>query len=198
MATQKPAQDELPEVGKTPGAAEGDLETVEEDLRQKEEQGLSGKEDPMANMQTRGQGAMATTEERCAPCREGSPPATSQERAEWMKKLPGWAIQETNGIPELERVFKFKDFRGALDFTVVLGRIADDQDHHPTVVLEWGRATVRWSTHKIKNLHRNDFIMAAKTDEIYSRRFSQEKAPKDKVQEASEESFPASDAPAWR
>jgi 4a-hydroxytetrahydrobiopterin dehydratase len=107
-------------------------------------------------------------EETCAPCRGGDPPASPEQRKEWLETLPEWSIEpDGSGIPELRRTFKFKDFKEALDFTVKLGELAEKQDHHPAVLVEWGRATVRWSTHKIKNLHRNDFVMAAKTDALY-------------------------------
>ncbi|GIT13487.1 MAG: hypothetical protein CM1200mP35_03070 [Chloroflexota bacterium] len=71
-------------------------------------------------------------------------------------------------IPKLDRVFKFKNFVDALAFTNVIGDLAEEQGHHPKLITEWGRVQVTWWTHKIRNLHRNDFVMAAKTDQIYS------------------------------
>ena len=64
----------------------------------------------------------------------------------------------------MERTFKFKDFAEALSFTNKIGRIAEEEAHHPLILTEWGKVTVTWWTHKIKGLHHNDFIMAAKTD----------------------------------
>ena len=67
----------------------------------------------------------------------------------------------------MDRVFKFKDFKVALEFTNELGTLAEDQGHHPRMITEWGRVQVTWWTHKIRNLHRNDFVMAAKSDQIF-------------------------------
>jgi 4a-hydroxytetrahydrobiopterin dehydratase len=81
-------------------------------------------------------------------------------------QVPDWAIQH-DGIKRLEREFKFRNFAEALLFTNKVGRLAETEDHHPSLLTEWGRVTVTWWTHKIKGLHRNDFIMAAKTDRLY-------------------------------
>jgi 4a-hydroxytetrahydrobiopterin dehydratase len=81
-------------------------------------------------------------------------------------EIPGWAIVEREGIPRLERAFTFPSFAAALAFTNRVGEIAEQEAHHPAITTEWGRVTVTWWTHKIKNLHRNDFIMAAKTDAL--------------------------------
>jgi pterin-4a-carbinolamine dehydratase len=70
--------------------------------------------------------------------------------------------------PGLQRVFKFKNFAQALDFTNKVGDLAEAEDHHPALTTEWGKVTINWWTHKIRGLHRNDFIMAAKTDGLYS------------------------------
>ena len=104
---------------------------------------------------------------RCVPCRGDAPPATGEEIAAYRKEVPDWQIVEREGVPRLERTFAFKDFVQALEFTNQVGAAAEVQDHHPVLVTEWGRVKVSWWTHKIKGLHRNDFIMAAKTDAIY-------------------------------
>jgi 4a-hydroxytetrahydrobiopterin dehydratase len=72
-----------------------------------------------------------------------------------------------DGIKRLERLFKFKDYAEAVAFTNKIAAIAEEEDHHPRIVLEWGRVTVQWWTHVVKGLHRNDFIMAAKSDEMF-------------------------------
>ena len=82
-------------------------------------------------------------------------------------EVPDWTVVEKDGIPRLERQFKLKNFAQALEFTNRVGAIAEAEDHHPALLTEWGQVTVTWWTHKIKGLHRNDFIMAAKTDELY-------------------------------
>jgi 4a-hydroxytetrahydrobiopterin dehydratase len=69
----------------------------------------------------------------------------------------------------LSRRFRFDDFANALAFTNALGKLAEEEDHHPALLTEWGRVTVTWWTHKIRGLHRNDFVMAAKADELYRR-----------------------------
>jgi len=84
-----------------------------------------------------------------------------------MLHIIGWQAREMDGVDRLEKVFKFKDFLEAMAFTNRIAVIAEEQGHHPLITTEWGGVTVQWWTHKIKGLHRNDFIMAAKTDEIF-------------------------------
>ncbi len=103
---------------------------------------------------------------KCVTCRADSPAANEADLAEWLPQLPEWHIVERDGIRQLERAFKFKNFVQALAFTNRVGELAEAEDHHPDLLTQWGRVTVWWSTHAIKNLHRNDFIMAAKTDDI--------------------------------
>ena len=109
---------------------------------------------------------MALDEMRCEPCRGGIPPLTGIEIDEYYKQLQSWSVVEKGGIKRLERSFKFKDFSEALDFTNKVGDIAEKEGHHPDILTEWGMVTVSWWTHKIRGLHRNDFIMAAKTDAL--------------------------------
>lgn len=78
----------------------------------------------------------------------------------------GWKVVERNGVPRLRRKFTFKGFQPALDFTVAVGRIAEEQGHHPRIVTQWGSVTVDWWTHKINGLHNNDFIMASRIDSL--------------------------------
>lgn len=104
--------------------------------------------------------------ERCVACRSDAPHVTEREIAQLMPVIPEWTLIERDGIPCLERVFRFKGYRQALAFTRQVGEIAEDEGHHPAILTEWGKVTVSWWTHAIKGLHRNDFIMAAKTDQI--------------------------------
>lgn len=92
---------------------------------------------------------------------------TEAEVAELYPQVPLWLVVERDGIKRVERIFKFDNFAKALEFTIKVGQIAEDEGHHPAILTEWGRVTVTWWTHKIKGLHRNDFIMAAKTDRLY-------------------------------
>ena len=105
--------------------------------------------------------------EKCVACRRDSLPVTEQEVAELQPEVAQWDLITEDGIKKLDRVFRFSDFRQALDFTDALGELAETQGHHPRLVTEWGRVKVTWWTHKIRNLHRNDFIMAAKSDQFY-------------------------------
>ena len=106
---------------------------------------------------------------KCVACRGGEPTLTDEEIAELLPNVPAWTVVDRgDGIRRIERRFRFKDFAGALAFTDEIGRIAEGEGHHPAVLTEWGRVTVTWWTHKIRGLHRNDFIMAAKTDALAS------------------------------
>lgn len=104
--------------------------------------------------------------ERCEACRKGAPKVTEEEIAELKPQIPDWTLVEKDEIPRLERVFTFPDFSHAVAFTVRVAMLAEVEGHHPALLTEWGRVTVSWWTHKIRGLHRNDFIMAAKTDEL--------------------------------
>ena len=105
--------------------------------------------------------------EKCAACRRDSPRVTEAEIAELLPQVPDWKIEAADdGVPRLVRTFPFPDFVRALAFTQKVGEIAEEQGHHPAILTEWGRVTVSWWTHAIKGLHHNDFIMAAKTDEL--------------------------------
>lgn len=103
---------------------------------------------------------------QCVPCRGGEPTLTAAEIADLHPQVPDWQVMNRDGVQQLERVFRFKNFGEALAFTNRVGEIAENEGHHPALVTEWGRVTVTWWTHKIKGLHRNDFIMAAKTDTL--------------------------------
>ena len=105
--------------------------------------------------------------EKCSACRKGAPLITEAEIAELKPQIPQWQILVREGIPRLERVFLFRNFAEALAFTVKAGELAERENHHPAILTEWGRVTVTWWTHVIGGLHRNDFIMAAKTDALY-------------------------------
>lgn len=107
------------------------------------------------------------TQEKCTACRRGDPPLTQAEIDSLKGLLPQWEVIETEGVLRLQRVYNFKNFTQALIFTNRVGAIAEEQDHHPALLTEWGKVTVTWWTHAVGGLHRNDFIMAAKTDQLY-------------------------------
>lgn len=102
----------------------------------------------------------------CVPCRGGVPPLTKDEIAAYMPQVPGWRLLEKDGIARLSREFKFKDFRAALDFANRVGELAEREQHHPDLLVAWGKVGVETWTHKIRGLHPNDFILAAKIDAL--------------------------------
>ena len=104
----------------------------------------------------------------CAPVRKEDRPLSEDEIREYAREIPEWKVVEREGIKRLEREFRFKNFSAALAFTVQVGELAEAEDHHPALLTEWGRVTAAWWAHRIGGLHRNDFIMAAKTDEVYA------------------------------
>ena len=104
--------------------------------------------------------------QNCVPCGGNSPPISAAELAELKPRIPAWQIIEQNGEAHLQRVYKLRDFKAALALTQRVGEVAEAEGHHPAILTEWGRVTVTWWTHAINGLHRNDFIMAAKTDQI--------------------------------
>lgn len=108
----------------------------------------------------------ALAEMQCEPCRADSPAATEDEKREWLAEIPDWTIRNVDGMDRLSRSYKFKNFVEALDFTNRVGALAEEHDHHPLLITEWGKTTVEWWTHSIGGLHRNDFILAAKTDKL--------------------------------
>ena len=107
------------------------------------------------------------TRMKCVACRRDAPKATEEEIAEFLLQTPEWELVERDDIKRLERVFKFDEFPQALSFTNKVGELAEAEGHHPALLTEWGRVTATWWTHKIRGLHRNDFIAAAKTDRLY-------------------------------
>ena len=104
--------------------------------------------------------------ESCSACRPGSPRVTQADAEALLAALPDWKVVDVDGMDVLSADFAFATFRAALDFANQVGDLADAADHHPEIVVEWGRARVRWWTHTINGLHRNDFIMAARTSAV--------------------------------
>jgi len=100
----------------------------------------------------------------CVPCRGGVPPLSGAELDGLHAQLGGdWRVIDGH---HLERDYRFDDFRQALDFTVRVGEMAEEQNHHPDMVLSWGRVKVTIWTHKIDGLTESDFVFAAKADEL--------------------------------
>jgi 4a-hydroxytetrahydrobiopterin dehydratase len=110
---------------------------------------------------------MNLAEKTCTPCRGGVPPLTAQQAEELRAQSPQWAL--VDDAHRIERTFRFRDFREALTFVQKVGELAEFEGHHPDVNFGWGYAMVSLRTKKIKGLHENDFIMAAKIDRLAQR-----------------------------
>lgn len=104
--------------------------------------------------------------QKCESCHADAPKIDEAELAYLISKIPDWKVEVRNNIMQLERIFKFKNFKQAIAFTNRVGDMAEEQGHHPALLTEWGKVTVTWWSHSIKGLHQNDFICAAKTDEL--------------------------------
>jgi len=104
------------------------------------------------------------SQETCEACRPDAPKVTDQELPVLLEQAPNWHTENRDGVLQLERQYDFKNFVEALAFANRIGELAEQANHHPAILVEWGKVTVTWWTHKIGGLHRNDFIMAARTD----------------------------------
>lgn len=101
----------------------------------------------------------------CEACRADAPRISDTDLRALMPKIPDWGIVVVDEVMRLEREYKFKDFAQAMAFSNRVGDIAEAEGHHPAILTEWGKVTVTWWSHKIRGLHKNDLIMAARTDE---------------------------------
>jgi len=111
---------------------------------------------------------MATLREsKCVPCKGGVAPLAPDAIGKFASQVPEWQVMKVNGVDRIMRQFKFKTWRDALDFVTKVGGMADEEAHHPDIYLAFGKVRVEVWTHKIKGLHENDFIIAAKTDQFY-------------------------------
>lgn len=110
---------------------------------------------------------MSLSKETCSACNADAPKVTDEEMEELRQEIPEWKLVEEDGEEKLQRQFSFDDFAAALKFTNAVGDLAESMDHHPALLTEYGKVTVTWWTHKIGGLHRNDFVCAARTDELY-------------------------------
>ncbi len=106
------------------------------------------------------------SKEQCEACRADAPKVSDEELSTLMKEIPEWQPVTEDGILKLRRSYSFKNFVAALDFANQVGELAEKANHHPDILVEWGKTTVTWWSHKIKGLHRNDFILAAQCDEL--------------------------------
>ena len=102
--------------------------------------------------------------QKCVACRADAPRVTDDELPDLLKQIPDWQPVTDNSVLKLNKVFNFDNYLDAISFTNKIAQLAEEEDHHPAILLEWGRVEVTWWTHKIGGLHKNDFIAAAKTD----------------------------------
>ena len=101
----------------------------------------------------------------CEACRIDAPIVSDNEASKLIKEIEGWDLIN-DGIKKLKKEFSFSNYSDSVDFSNKVADMADKEDHHPQIILEWGKVTVIWWSHKIKGLHKNDFICAAKTNKI--------------------------------
>jgi len=106
---------------------------------------------------------MSLSEKHCIPCRGGVPPLAGEELERLRAQLPEWQVVDGH---HLLRTFTFPDFRTALDFVNRAGAIAEEEGHHPDLLLSWGKVEVKTWTHKIDGLTESDFILAAKIEKL--------------------------------
>lgn len=104
---------------------------------------------------------------KCVPCTVDTPPLRGEELQRLFNLLEDWELSEEK---EIHKVFKFKNFKEALAFVNDIGKIAEEEGHHPDIELGWGRVKVSLSTHKIKGLSESDFVLAAKCDTAFTSR----------------------------
>ena len=134
--------------------------------------------------------ASQLAKERCQACRPDGPLVSEQEAQTLLAGLPNWRIvtETVEGaaadVPQLQKAFAFKDYAAALAFVNRVGALANAADHHPRLVLEWGRVQASWWTHTIAGLHRNDFIMAARCEEALAEPTFDDEFPPNPVVEA--------------
>ena len=110
---------------------------------------------------------MELSKSSCEACREDAPTLKEKEIEGLLIKIPSWIIYEDDGIKKLVCSFAFSNYQQSVDFTSKIANLAEKEDHHPEILLEWGKVTVTWWSHKINGLHMNDFICASKTDDLY-------------------------------
>ena len=107
------------------------------------------------------------SQQTCQACRADAPKISDEELKQLMPKIPHWSVIVVDGVMQLSREFKFRNFEQAMAFSNRVGEQAEAVNHHPAILTEWGKVTVTWWTHTIKGLHKNDLILAARTDEVY-------------------------------
>lgn len=113
---------------------------------------------------------MELKDKRCIPCTTYVPPITQDKKNEFIKELKQeWSLTQNDS--RIEKIFTFKNFKKALEFTNLVGDVSEEEKHHPEIHLSWGKCRIEIWTHTNNNLLENDFILAAKISEIYINQF---------------------------
>ncbi len=105
------------------------------------------------------------TDKKCVPCEGGVPPLKSEEVEELLTEVNEWEFLDQKP-PKIKKEFKFKDFDGSMNFVNGVAEIAESEGHHPNISINYNKVTVVLYTHAIDGLHENDFILAAKIDQL--------------------------------
>ncbi len=108
------------------------------------------------------------SKEKVSNINSGSTAMSEDEIKKFLPNIPEWKLERQDGEPRLVKTYTFPNFSKALEFTERVGQAADAENHHPLISTEWGKVTVSWWTHKVHGLHLNDFVMAARTDQLYN------------------------------
>ncbi len=106
----------------------------------------------------------ALAEKKCTPCDGKTQPLGRKDAEKYLKSLSGWELSDDKIIKE----YRFRTYSDGLEYAYTLGKIAEDEDHHPDILIKWKRVRVTLTTHAIKGLSQNDFIIAAKAERLFS------------------------------
>ncbi|ABC31676.1 MULTISPECIES: 4a-hydroxytetrahydrobiopterin dehydratase [Hahella] len=111
---------------------------------------------------------MSDTIPSCEACRPDAEKVDPAKLEKYLSQVPEWRLEERNGVQMISRDYKFKNFALALEFTNKVGAIAEEINHHPELVTEWGKVRVTWWSHTIKGLHELDFAMAKRCEAVFN------------------------------
>lgn len=110
----------------------------------------------------------ALAKQTCTPCRRDAPLLGGAELKRLLSELPQWQVMTVDGVQRLVRTYPCTTFATAMSFANAVAALAEQHNHHPSITIEWGKATVHWWTHSLVGLHLNDAILAAKTDAVFA------------------------------
>lgn len=108
------------------------------------------------------------SEQGCEACRADAALISEDELHRLLPAISDWQVVVVDDVMQLTREFSFKNFAQAMAFSNRVGDLAEAENHHPAILTEWGKVTITWWSHKIRGLHKNDLILAARTDQVYA------------------------------